>query len=131
VYYIDGVGFSVLKGDARQMPGDDCWHPLQFAFYDDRTLSSYLTNAGQSKTLYRQPIDRRWADLILPTINHTSKIAESANHGGVIGELPIFLALIAFSTSRNYLPGVLPHLFAQGVWQPTHAWRFGSKLRPP
>jgi hypothetical protein len=127
-YYIGGVGFSVLRGDARWPQNGDTWHPLQFAYYDDKTYSSFLTNAGQSQTLRLQPQDRRWADLILPNTNHTSTPATRQDWGGVVGELPIFLALLAFSTSREYLPNVLPRTFIKGVWSPTHDWQMDRKL---
>jgi len=130
VYYIGGVGFSILKGDARQPPDHDVWHPLQFAFYNDEDYSSFVTNAGQSHTLRLQPQDRRWAHLILPTTNHTHVQASSPDYGGIIGELPIFLALMAFTTSREYLPAVLPHTFINGTWEPTHQWRMESRSNP-
>jgi hypothetical protein len=126
-YYVGGVGFYVLNGDARNPPNDDGWHTLKFACYDN-TNTSYLTDAGQVQTLYRQPHDRRWADLLLPTTNHTDQRASFQGDGGLVGELPIFLALIAFSTSREYLPNVLPRTFMNGAWVPEHQWRSDSEF---
>jgi hypothetical protein len=127
VYYIGGVGFSVLKGDARKPPIEETWHPLQFAFHKDASFSSYLTNAGQAQTIRFQPQDRRWADLLLPSVNHSADTATSPAYGGLVGELPLFLALMAFSTSREYLPSVLPYALANGSWVPTHFWKFESR----
>jgi hypothetical protein len=126
VYYIGGVGFSILSGDARKAPDDDDWHPLQFAYYNEEDYSSYLTNAGQAQTLRLQPQDRNWANLLLPTTNHTHTPSTHVNYGGVVGELPIFLALLAFTTSREYLPNVLPRLFIDGAWVTSHSWQMSS-----
>jgi hypothetical protein len=127
VYYSGGVGFWILKGDARQPPDDDGWHGLQFNYYNG-DYSSYLTNAGQYPTLNLQPQDQDWADLLLPNTYHTHRAATSTHYGGLTGELPIFLALMAFSTSRDYLPGVLPFTLNNGVWVSTHNWKFQSEL---
>jgi hypothetical protein len=123
VYYIGGAGFSILRGDARHPPNGETWHPLQFTYNDDGTYSSFLTNVGHEHTLRLQPQDPQWAHLMLPTHNHTHDIAPHRGLGGLIGELPIFLALLAFTTSREYLPSVLPHTMSNGVWAPTHAWQ--------
>jgi hypothetical protein len=119
----------VLKGDARRPPDDDDWHPLQFSYYNDNDYSSYLTNAGQAQTLRLQPQDRSWANLLLPTTNHTHTQSNHVNYGGVVGELPIFLALLAFTTSREYLPNVLPRLFINSEWVTSHSWQMESTFR--
>jgi hypothetical protein len=54
--------------------------------------------------------------MLLPDIYHTTVRTGDTRYGGIIGELPIFLALIAFSTSREYLPNVLPRVFNGGSW---------------
>jgi hypothetical protein len=129
VYYIGGVGFSILRGDARRPPDDDGWHPLQFMYYNNEDYSSYLTNAGQAQTLRLQPQDHSWANLVLPTINHTHTQSNNVQYGGLTGELPIFLALLAFTTSREYLPNVLPRLFAKGKWVSGHKWQMDSMFK--
>jgi hypothetical protein len=129
VYYVGGVGFWVLNGDARRPPNDDDWHPLQFAF-PNTDYAAYLTNAGQSQALHMQPQDGRWAHMLLPTTNHTHNPAPTAEWGGLIGELPILLALVAFSTSREYLPSVLPYTFSNGSWVTSHDWQMPSELSP-
>lgn len=129
VYYVGGVGFWVLNGDARRPPIDDDWHPLQFAYYNE-DYSSYLTHAGQWQTLRLQPQDERWADMLLPSTNHTHTRATGTRYGGLTGELPVFLALLAFSTCREYLPNVLPTTLSNGAWISTHAWQMPSKWGP-
>jgi hypothetical protein len=129
VYYVGGVGFWILQGDARNPPPCNVFHKLQFDYYDSVGYTSYLTNVGQYSTLRLQPQDRRWADMLLPNIYHSSTPTTSQQYGGVVGELPIFLALMAFSTSRGELPGVLPYMFRSGAWVPTHQWLRDSKLK--
>ncbi|KAF1937759.1 hypothetical protein EJ02DRAFT_47627 [Clathrospora elynae] len=122
-YYVGGVGFWFLQGDARTFQPSNVFHKLQFGYYNNLDFSSYLTNAGQYSTLRCQPHDRRWAHMLLPTIYHSDTPTTNPDYGGVVGELPIFLALMAFSTSREELPSILPHMFTGGSWAPTHQWQ--------
>ncbi|KAF2125405.1 hypothetical protein P153DRAFT_112573 [Dothidotthia symphoricarpi CBS 119687] len=117
VYYVGGDGFWVLKGDALAPPRDDVWHPLRFD-HSTTDWSSFLTNAGGESTLRCQRNDQSWPSLLLPDIYHTPKIVSQEGWGGLTGELPIFLALLAHSTSLDYLPLVLPHMFINGSWIP-------------
>lgn len=126
VYYVGGAGFYILRGDARNPPNDDVFHKLQFGrLHNDNNddFSSYLTNAGQYCTLRVQPRDPRWARMLLPTIYHSHQPTSSADYGGLIGELPIFLALMAFTTSRELVSSVLPHMFIGGSWVQEHPWQ--------
>jgi hypothetical protein len=126
-YYAEGSGFWILKGDARAPPPDDDWHKLRFDTYDNRG-SSYLTNAGKLSTLHVQPLSQNWAALLLPDIYHSRIPATRESPGGLTGELAIFLALIAFSTSRENVQGILPYTFSRGRWK-THDWQAPRKSR--
>ncbi|KAG9193191.1 hypothetical protein G6011_03226 [Alternaria panax] len=128
VYYASGAGFWVLEGDARNPPNDDVFHKLQFNYHLYPPESSYLTCSGQHNMLRVQP-QRGWANMLLPDIYHTNAAPSSAQYGGLVGELPIFLALMAFTTSREYLPFVLPHLFTAGNWVTSHTWQFTRNER--
>jgi hypothetical protein len=121
MYYAEGSGFWVLKGDGRAPPSDDDWHKLRFDTYDSRG-SSYLTNAGQLSTLHVQPYSEHWAHLLLPDIYHSRTLATREQPGGLTGELPIFLGLMAFTTTQENLQGVLPYTFSGGRWI-THNWQ--------
>ena len=101
--------------DACSPRDGDTWHPLRFDHHA-RTYASFVTNAGQHNTLRIQREDQAWTRMLLPDIYHTPVRTEDTRYGGLIGELPIFLALIAFSTSREYLPSVLPRVFIGGSW---------------
>jgi hypothetical protein len=119
MYYAEGSGFWVLRGDGRTPPPDDDWHKLRF---DDNRGSSYLTNAGQLSTLHVQPSTGQWASQLLPDIYHSRTPATREQPGGLTGELPIFLGLMAFTTTRENLQGVLPYTFSGGRWT-THTWQ--------
>jgi hypothetical protein len=121
MYYSEGSGFWVLRGDGRAPPDDDDWHKLRFDTYDGRGLS-YLTNAGQLSRLYVQPNPQDWADLLLPDIYHSRIPATPQRPGGLVGELPIFLGLMAFTMTPEHLQGGLPYTFVDGYWR-THPWQ--------
>ncbi|KAF2279911.1 uncharacterized protein EI97DRAFT_439010 [Westerdykella ornata] len=122
MYYAGGQGFLVLRGDARKPRPDETWQPLQFD-HDENDYSSFLTNAGEQQILRVQRPDQQWPMLLLPDIYHTSTRTQARHYGGIKGELPIFLALIAFSTLAEYLPNVLPLVFTGGAWQ-VHQYRY-------
>ncbi|KAL6706307.1 hypothetical protein ACN47E_005597 [Coniothyrium glycines] len=112
VFYIAGRGLRVLRGDASTPPANEAWHCLRF---DHKEHSSYLSNAGTKNTLYKQRHDQIWPSKLLPTTYHGDYTSNPAK-GGLIGELPIFLALVALSMSEQQLPGMLPHMFDSNGW---------------
>lgn len=116
LYYGGGHGFWVLKGNAIRPPRHDDWHTLKFDHSPD-DYSSFLTNAGQHDTLRCQRDDQTWTQILLPDIYHTTSISHHRDHGGLIGELPILLGLMAHTTSRENLPLVIPCLFRNEAWQ--------------
>ena len=128
VFFGGGYGFWVLRGDATNPPDDEDWFPLRFD-HSDQDFSSYLTNAGQNPTLCVQRHDQVWPKMLLPDIYHAQSppIAQTSGYGGLTGELPIFLALLAISMPREYLPSVLPTLFTGGAWT-THPYQYPRKL---
>lgn len=54
--------------------------------------------------------------MLLPNIYQTRPVALDQRYGGMKGELPIFLALIALSMDRQYVRQILPQLFTGGAW---------------
>jgi hypothetical protein len=128
-YYAEGLGFWILTGDGRYPPTDDDWHELRFDTYDDRG-TSYLTNAGKLPTLHVQPAKGNggWARMLLPEKYYSDRTATRDCPGGLTGELAIFLALIAFSTSRENLQGVLTYSFKDGRWN-SHNWQAPRRSR--
>ncbi|KAF2113808.1 hypothetical protein BDV96DRAFT_117764 [Lophiotrema nucula] len=118
VYYSAGHGFWVFRGDATDPSDDENWHPLRFEWDEQDGYSSYLTNAAEHNTLRIQRAQQQWPSLLLPDIYHTTQLTPYQQYGGLKGELPIFLALMALSTSREWLPNVLPTIFAGGQFIP-------------
>ncbi|KAF2269368.1 hypothetical protein CC78DRAFT_278167 [Lojkania enalia] len=117
-YYSGGIGIWCLRGDATTAIEWDNWHPLRFD-HDSSDYSSFLTNAGTENTLFYQRPDQVWPRILLPDIYHTTRAMGYGTYGGLKGELPIFLALQALSTSKDEFLRVLPYLFVDGEWR-TH-----------
>lgn len=118
VFYSGGRGFWVLYGDGTNPPQDQAWHPLRF----DNTATdktSYLTQTGNGDTLRCHRSDQLWAHMLLPNIYHGPR-TQNLNHGGLTGELPIFLALIAMSMEPTNLQSWLTSMFTGQRWQ-THS----------
>lgn len=120
VYFGGGYGFWVLRGDATNPADDEAWHPLRFD-HSELDYSSFLTNAGQQPQLKIQRPDQIWPKMLLPDIYHAPMQTTSLAHGGLTGELPILLGLLAISMPSNWLPSELPKLFTGGVWT-VHAY---------
>jgi len=124
VFYSGGRGFWVLRGDGTAPPSDESWHLLRFE-HGATDRSSYLTPAGNGDTLRCQRTDQLWAHMLLPNIYHGPQ-TQNLTHGGLRGELPIFLALIAMSMEPTNLQQWLPWMFQNSQWQ-THSLQRGCK----
>lgn len=127
MYYCAGLGFWILNENALTISNESwqTWHPLRFT-HADNDYSSHATGAGDMPTLRMQRSDQTWPRLLLPDIYHAPQILpdnQYRGYGGLNGELPILLALVAFSTSRERLRDVLPMAFQQEAWQ-THNQAF-------
>lgn len=127
MYYCAGLGFWILDTDALHIKNDSwhVWHPLRFTHTED-DFSSYATAAGDMPYLRMQRSDQVWPRLLLPDIYHAHHIIADERYmgyGGLKGDLPVLLGLIAFSTTRDRLRQVLPTTFMGGAWQ-THDQAF-------
>lgn len=112
MFYSTGRGFRVLRGDGTNPPPEESWKCLRF---DHIGYTSFLTNAGRKEALKCQRSDRPWAQYLLPNIYHGPKTSSPAK-GGLLGDLPIFLALLALSIGPENLPS-LAQLFTSNGWQ--------------
>jgi hypothetical protein len=126
VYFEGGFGFWVLRGDATEPSIGESWQPLRFD-HDDEDYSSFLTNVGTHKQLRTQRSDQLWPRMLLPDIYHAPVQTHTQNYGGLTGELPIFLALLALSMHRDRLYNILPSLFIGGSWA-VHGYDFPRKI---
>jgi hypothetical protein len=140
VYYYNGIFWAsrcdatvVQVGDGDgdigyQDPEDspegegEGWHRLSF-YHDGQTYSSHVTNAGQHSRLKTQRPDQTWPKMLLPEHYHAPESsrtsAEYHQYGGLTGELPLFLALIAFSVDANHVHWALQACFQNESWR-TH-----------
>jgi hypothetical protein len=112
--YSDGHGLHVLRGDATNPPQSETWHDLSFD-WDETTLSSAVTNAGGSRSLRVHNPNSRWPPMLLPDIYHGPEYA-GTHYGGLTGDLPIFLALVALSMRPERLSTQLPKMMVEGEW---------------
>lgn len=132
IYYAEGQGFWIFMGDVlnpNPNPDDgEVWKPLCFSYPQDYSdlldntqnihdSSAYLTNAGERRALYTQRQDQEWQDIILPNIYHAQTRHSPTGHGGLQGELAIFLGLLALSTEPEWVGRALPSMFVDGTWR--------------
>jgi hypothetical protein len=115
----------VLHGDATNPSPGTAWNPLRFE-HGQIDESSYLTPAGEEEAMQWQRTDQLWAHMLLPTIYH-GVLPPDPQYGGLVGELPILLALAALSMQPTALPQWLPWMFQGYRWN-THALPHGRKL---
>ena len=114
-YYCHGRGFEILRDNAISTRREEGWIPLSFD-HDKTDYSSYLTNTRLEPSLHCHRSDQKWIDMLLPDVYH-DRWEVPAPHGGLKGELAIFLALIAFSIPVHSLQHYLPAMFQSGEWQ--------------
>ena len=141
LYYDEG-NFWIFEGDASAVLialGDDNseentadgadsdWHHLSFD-HEEQSCTSYLTNAGQHTRLRTQRPDQAWPQMLLPEQFHSPAAYHTTyqQYGGLTGELPIFLGLIAFSIRTNAVGYAFQACFTAGAWN-THNLPHGRK----
>lgn len=141
LYYDEG-NFWIFEGDASAVlialgdynseentadgAGSD-WHHLSFE-HEERLCTSYLTNAGEHSRLRVQRPDQTWPQMLLPEQFHAPAdcLTTYQRYGGLTGELPIFLGLIAFSIRTNAVGYAFQICFREGAWN-THNFPHGRK----
>jgi hypothetical protein len=118
MYFSGGYGFYILVQDLTTDTDieTESWQRLRFD-HDENNYSLFLSSAGQHSQLRVQRDDQIWTRLLLPDIYYSPVCTQDPNYGGLIGELGILLALIALSTSREYLPDILPTMYSEGSWK--------------
>jgi len=89
------------------------WQPLCFDHID---AFSYLSNAGEHDYAKNARSDQPWVRMLLPSI-YRDAARSKPRKGGLIGELAIFLALIAFSMQPELMNSLLPQMMSPGRWQ--------------
>lgn len=111
-----------FRGDPTTDMESESWRPLRFD-YDEVDYSSFVTSAGKHPQLRVQRPDQTWPAMLLPDIYHAYDRVKDPRYGGLIGEMGIFLALIALSMPQEHLVHVLPSMYSAGSWR-NHEHRY-------
>jgi hypothetical protein len=112
--------------DATDPPPEETWHHLRFD-WNEVDFSSSLTNNGTEAVMRCHNPTKKWPAMLLPDIYH-GPAYPNEGYGGLTGDLPIFLALIAFSMQPEELAAELPKMMHNGKWQ-THSLPHGRMYR--
>lgn len=110
--YSDLDGFLIMKGDATNPQQGETWHRLGFD-WNETTKSHSLSSAGTQHRLRFQDSLKRWPHMLLPEMYHGTHDS-SQGHGGLTGDLGIFLSLIALSMKPDRLWSELPTMMFEG-----------------
>lgn len=108
-------GSSTLRHQQNFMD----WSRLRFDHSEENgSFGSYATYAGSHPRLRTQRPDQFWARRLLPESYHADPRGWTTHsqYGGMNGELPILLALVAFSVERTKLAAAFATAFANGKW---------------
>ncbi|KAF2492289.1 hypothetical protein BU16DRAFT_445510, partial [Lophium mytilinum] len=122
MYY--DAGFWISASDASR-PDIEAkpWRRVSFE-WDKATYASHLAHAGDCSTLRTQRPGQDWPRNLLPNIYHAPSNCWTADthnqYGGLVGELPILLGLIAFSISISYADYAISTCFSKGSYK-THS----------
>lgn len=111
---------SVLAGlaesDVHDDPEDeDDWVSMSFSH-----LENYMSYVGRRREHWRLCADRsdqQWSKLMLPDAYMAQTEAENANHGGLIGDLPLLIGLLALSVPEEEVEAMLSRVMLD-------PWRF-------
>lgn len=121
------VGNGTTNPDAESEPGNSSdeegarppsiaaedWTPLRFQWPNTDNVGSptFVARRALESTLQCQRSDQRWVREILPIRYHAEAgyRAEPQGRGGLVGELPILIALIALSVRPDQVPTALVH----------------------
>ena len=89
------------------------WRPLTFTwdFHGANTATSCATFRAEKEFLQVMRRNQAWALQVLPDRYHTESelAANDSGKGGLVGKIPIIIALIAFSVATHLVPDALKH----------------------
>jgi len=114
MFYSQPYGFRVLRGDATAPDDDETWLPLMFE-HDIGRGSSGVCNVGHGHAMLCHRPQTVWLNMLLPS-PYFGPPTQDPMRGGLRGELPVFLALIAFSMKPREISQVLPQMVQNGIW---------------
>ena len=122
------VPFDARRRDLIGYPG--AWRPLTYPNVPisgpQRTYSSVLANADRQHIAAQG--SSRWMPQLLPRV-YDDQSRSTRIQAGLIGSIPLLIALAAFSAPISFLPSVLTSCLRPQRWQP-HQYQYpaGRKL---
>ena len=109
-----GYSTETEEGQVSQEDEDD-WVSMSF-----NHLTNSVSYAGRRLQKWRLCVERDdqdWARQILPDVYMAQAQPDNPQHGGLIGDLPLLLGLIAFAVRDTEATTVLPRVISD-------PWRF-------
>lgn len=122
------VPFDARTARVDQYPGG--WRPLVFCHLrignTQRTYSAVLANGDRQHIA--APGSRHWMPQLLPWV-YDYQNGSPRIQAGLVGSIPLLIALAAFSAPPTALTAVLTNCLLPGQWQP-HQYQYpaGRKL---
>ena len=118
------VPFNAQLRHAYQNPGG--WRPLSFRHVrinnTQHTYSAVLANGDRQHIAAQGSL--HWMPQLLPSF-YDVQSGSARVQAGLIGSLPLLIALAAFSAPPNFLPAVLTSCLQPGQWRP-HQYQYPS-----
>jgi hypothetical protein len=110
----DGVGQAPAPAEATP-PHDGNWKLLSFE-HNDEDFSSVACYGGEHFQLRTQRPDQAWVTRLLPQFFHapTESRTQDMRYGGLSGDLPLILGLIALTIHPDHVPWLFQNCFRDG-----------------
>ncbi|KAJ9639970.1 hypothetical protein H2199_006203 [Coniosporium tulheliwenetii] len=112
----DGDGPAYDSDDNDDSPFYADWSVLGFRYGGQARDGCHLSSAtvpAEQFALYAHQSEQRWPTMLFSDIYHAR---DRSHRGGLIAELPVVLALVAFSTQPAWVESTLMNLFKNGIW---------------
>ena len=121
------VPFDARMRHVYQYPGG--WRPLVFRHVPiDSTQSYSAVLANGDRQHIAAPGSPHWMPQLLPRV-YDYQSGSARVQAGLIGSIPLLIALAAFSARPTFLPAVLTSCLQLGRWLPhQHQYPVGRKL---
>ncbi|KAF2096092.1 hypothetical protein NA57DRAFT_59151 [Rhizodiscina lignyota] len=109
------------EDDGNDNHAPDAWGLVGFQHEWDpsQTYTSYIMRNGSQPRLICQRPSQRWPRTLLPPNFHSQDFTSDdyAQYGGMIGELNVIIALMAFSVKSHRVEQTLPQCMRQDRWR--------------
>lgn len=92
-------------------PYQDDWVSMSFNHHDNHV--SYVSRRMQNWRLCVKRSDQDWATLILPDPYMAQHTTDNPHHGGLIGDLPLLIGLVALAVEVNDVSTALPEVMSE------------------